>query len=251
MGLHVPVCVGIPGVVVLGASDLDLLETPLGQVGVAGSQIATKRCVLETERRGESADSATVSRSSIANDFNLPVVLVVTNSQVTVGRHLIILLPHGGSDRVGVEVATSLGMDQADNGAVTQISELVGLGVIIRLVAVRVKEPIIVGVLVVIAGNLLLLGTFGVSLDVGMEETTAIAHVLDCGAGPVSDLKRAILANLSSLEVGLEERAHLSIARAGPVENGEVQSKGEEVDEEWDQNQAHNTGTEMDNELGL
>lgn len=244
-------CIGIPGVIVLGASDLNLLETPLGQVGVAGSQIATKRYVLETERRCESANSATVSRSSIANDFNLPVILVVTNSQVTVGRHLVVLLPHGGSDRVGVEVAASLSMNQADNRAVAQISELVGLGVIVRLVAVRVKEPIIVGVLVVVAGNLLLLGAFGVSLDVRMEETAAIAHVLDCSAGPVSDLERAILANLSSLEVGLEERAHLSITRAGPVENSEVQSEREEVDEEWDQNKAHDTGTEMDNELGL
>lgn len=90
MSLNVPVGVSVARVVLLGASNLDLLETPLRQVHVTGSEVATKNLMLKTEGSGESANLATVTRSRVADDLNLPVVLLVTNSQVTVTGNLLV-----------------------------------------------------------------------------------------------------------------------------------------------------------------
>jgi hypothetical protein len=83
---------------------------------------------------------------------------------------------------------------------------------------------------VVVASDLLLLGTLGVGLDVGVKKTTTIAHVLDGCARTNCNLQRAVLSDLGTLEVGLEKRAHLSVTRATTVKDGEVQGKGQEVD---------------------
>ena len=56
MGLYVPVCKGVLGFVLLCASDLNLLEAPLGQVDVAGAQITTQNSVLQSECCGESSN---------------------------------------------------------------------------------------------------------------------------------------------------------------------------------------------------
>jgi hypothetical protein len=56
VSLHVPVGEGILGVVGLGASDLNLLETPLRKVDIAGTQITSKRSVAKSECGGQSPD---------------------------------------------------------------------------------------------------------------------------------------------------------------------------------------------------
>jgi len=85
-----PVGVSVARVVLLGASNLDLLETPLRQVHVTGSEVAAKNLMLKTEGSGESANLATVARSRVTDNLNLPVVLLVTNSQVTVTGNLLV-----------------------------------------------------------------------------------------------------------------------------------------------------------------
>jgi hypothetical protein len=250
VGLDVPVSVGIAGVVLLGAGNLDLLETPLGEVNVASPEVAAKNLVLETESSGESPDLAAVARSSITNNFNLPVILVVTNSQVTVRRNLLVASSDGGSNVVRVQVAASLGVDEADDRAVTNETKL-SLGVVVIISAVGVEEPVVVGVLVVVASNLLLLGTLGVGLDVRVKETTAVSHVLDSRAGTNRNLERAVLADLGTLEVGLEEGAHLGITRAAAVKDGEVESEGDEVDQEGDDDETDDTGKDVSTENSL
>ena len=49
MALDVPVGVDVTRVVLLYASGLDLLETPLGKVDVASSEVAAKILVLKSE----------------------------------------------------------------------------------------------------------------------------------------------------------------------------------------------------------
>ena len=67
-----------------------------------------------------------------------------------------------------MEVAAGLGVDETDHILVRH--ELNGsLRIIERLLAVRVEEPIIVCVFVMVAGNLLLLRALRIGLDVGMK----------------------------------------------------------------------------------
>jgi hypothetical protein len=250
VSLNVPVGVGVTRVVLLGASNLNLLETPLRKVDVASPEVAAKDLVLETESSGESPDLAAVARSRITNNLNLPVVLVITNSQVTVAGNFLVASGDGGSDVMRVQVAASLSVDKSNDGVVTNESEIT-LRVVVLLSAVRVEEPIVVSVLVVVASNLLLLGTLGVGLNVRVKKTTTVAHVLDSSARTNRDLERAVLSNLGTLEVSLEEGAHLSITRAGAVENGEVQGEREEIDEERDDDEANNTGDDVGTKSGL
>jgi hypothetical protein len=132
VSLNIPVGVGVARVVLLGASNLDLLETPLRQVHVAGSEITAKNLMLETESGGESSDLATVTRGRVANNLDLPVVLFVTNSQVTVAGNLLVASCDGSSNVVGVQVAPGLSMDKSNNRVVANESEI-ALGAIILL----------------------------------------------------------------------------------------------------------------------
>ena len=153
--------VSVSRVVILGASNLDLLEAPLGQVDVASPKIATQDLVLEAEPRSERPDVAEVPGGGVVNDLDLPVIFVVANSQVSIAGHLLVSLGHGGSNLVGVEVATCLSVDQADSVFIADESR-VGLNIQINLPAIRVEKPLVVGILVVITSNLLLARAFGV-----------------------------------------------------------------------------------------
>lgn len=248
VSLHVPVSVGIAGVVVLGAGNFNLLETPLRQVPVGSSEVAAENRVLETESGGQSADSASIARGGVAKNFNLPVVLVVTNSQVTVARNFLVGLGHRGSDFVGVQVAASLGVEQTDSRAVTNEAKLFRLRVVVLLTTVGVDEPVVVGVLVVVASNLLLLRTVGVGLNVRVQQTATITHVLDGSTRADGNFQGAVLADLSALQVGLEKRAHLGVTWSGSVEDSEVQSEGEHVDKEWNDDQTDNTSDDVGTE---
>lgn len=200
--------------------------------------------MLETEGSGEGADLAAVTRGRVADDLNLPVVLIVTNSQVTVTGNLLVASRDGGSDIMGVKVAASLSVDQSDNRVVANESEI-ALGVVVLLAAVGVEEPVVVGVFVVVASNLLLLGTLRVGLDVRVEKTTTVAHVLDGCARTKCDFQRAVLSDLGTLEVGLEKRAHLSVTRATAVEDSEVQGERKEIDQEGNDDKTDDTGDDM------
>ena len=247
VSLNVPVGVSVTGVVLLGASNLNLLETPLRKVDVASSEVAAKDLVLETESSGKSPDLATVARSRITNNLNLPVVLVVTNSQVTVAGNFLVASGDRGSDIVRVQVAASLSVDKSNDGVVTNESEIT-LRVVVLLSAVGVEEPVVVGVLVVVASNLLLLGSFRVGLDVRVKKTTTVTHVLDCGARTDCDFQRAVLSDLGTLEVGLEKGAHLGVTRATAVEDGEMKGEREEVDQERNDDESDDAGDDMGTE---
>lgn len=139
-----------------------------------------------------------------------------------------------------MQIAACLGVDEADYVLVADEDGL-GFGVVFGLAAVRVEEPIVIGVFVVVAGHLLLLGAFGVCLDVRVEETAAVAHVLDCCAGAESDLEGAIFANFRSAKVGLEERAHLSVTGTAIFKDEKMNVEGEHVDHDGDDNKPQDT----------
>lgn len=204
VSLDIPVSVSVSGVVLVGASNFDLLKTPLRQVGVASAKVATKDRVLKTESRSQGSDSAAVARGRVTDNFNLPVIFIITNSQIAVGGNLTVALGNRCSNLVGVKVASGLGVDETDNGTISNVADIGGVDIVVSLGAVGVEEPVIVRILVVVASNLLLLRTFGISLDVRVQETATITHVLDGSARSNGNFKRAVLSDLCSLEVGLE-----------------------------------------------
>jgi len=250
VSLNIPVSVGIAGVVFLGAGDLNLLKTPLWQVGIASAEIAAKDSMPQAEGGGQSSDSATVTGSYIANDLDLPVVLSITDGNVAVAGDFSVGLSDGRGYLVRMKVASSLSVEKTNDIAVTNESE-VGLGVIGHIVAVGVEEPVVVRVLVVVAGNLLLTRAVGIGLDMGVEKTATIAHVLDRGPRAIGNLKRTVLSNVGTLKVGLEERAHLGVSGAAMVENRKVEVERNEVDDQRHNNQANDTRNKVGSEGSL
>ena len=250
VSLNIPLSKSILRVVLLGASNLDLLETPLWQVDIAGAKVAAQFSVLQPEGSGQSPDLGAVIRGDILDNLDSPVVLRITNSGVSVARNLLVRLGDWCWNVVRVEVAAGLGVDKTENIAVSNELRWRFL-IVVWLSSVWVEPPLVVGILVVIASDLLLSRSIWVGLDVGVEKTTTISHVLDGCAGSVGDLKWRILPDLGTSEVGLEEGAHLGVSRSGVLENGKVSGEGEHVDDDWDNNQATNSGHDVRTKLGL
>jgi hypothetical protein len=95
-------------------------------------------------------------------------VFRVSDSRVAVARNFVVSLGDWSSNLMGVQIAASLSVNHADDIAVANELER-RFCIKLRLVSVRVEEPVVVGVFVVVAGDLLLLGAFWVGLNVRME----------------------------------------------------------------------------------
>ena len=153
--LDVPVSVNVLGIVGLVTCDFNLLETPLRQVDIASAKIAAKNCVLQSKSSGQSSDLGLVTGTNITDDLHSPVIFLVTNSGVAITRNFSIGLGNWGSDLVRVKVTASLGVDQTQDIAVGDKLWWC-LSVIFRLGTVWVEPPLVVGIFVMISGDLLL-----------------------------------------------------------------------------------------------
>ena len=218
MGFDVPVRVHVTRAGLLYTSRLDLLEAPLWEVDRSSSEITPKLHMSESECRGQSSDTGAVGRGGIADHLDLPVVLLVTNGSVAVARYFPVSLGNWGGNSVRVEVSTGLGVEESNDLLVCDEAQRC-FGIKLRLTAVRPEEPVVIGILVVVAGNLLLATAFRVCLDVRMEQATTIAHVLDGHLGSHGDLEWRVFADFGATEVRLEEGRHLSIAGARVLED--------------------------------
>lgn len=250
MGLNIPMGMDVIRLIVLYASCFDLFETPLRQIDVASTEIASKSSMLKTESCREGANLGSVSRSNIINDFYLPVVLIVTNGSVSVTRNLPVGLRDWSSNSVRMQVAASLSVDQTNHITITNESK-VSFGIIVGLCAIWINEPIVVSVFVVVARNLLLSRTFRVGLDVGMKKATSVSHVLDRDLGSNCNFQRTILSDAGTLQIGLKKRAHLSVTGTRAFKNQEVEVKRKQVHEQWDDNKADDASHEVLSENGL
>lgn len=179
VAFDVPVGEDIALASILCTSSFDLLETPLRQIDVTRTQVAAEISVSQSKGGRECADLGVIAGSSVTDDFNDPMILGITDRCVAVTGNFVVSFCDGSSDLVRVEVAAGLCVDEADCIAIAGVSQRL-LRFVVGLVASRVEEPVIVGILVVVAGDLLLLRAFRVCLDVGMKKTTAVSHVLQC-----------------------------------------------------------------------
>jgi len=135
-------------------------------------------------------------------------------------------------------------MDKSDDILIFQETSVGALEVEIRLIAIIVDNPIIVGVFVVVAGDLLLLTSLGIELDVRMEETASVSGILDGDFRSVGDFKGRVR-KIRSFEIGLEERGHLRVTRARILKNQEVNPEGEHVDQRRQNNETKHTSRPM------
>ena len=97
----------------------------------------------------------------------------------------------------------------------------------------RIDPEVVVVVFIMITRDLLLKGSDRISLHVRMQQPSTITVILERELGSISDFQGR-LGKVISTQMSLEERAHLRIPWAAPVENHEVQLERHGVDAEGD-----------------
>ena len=103
-----------------------------------------------------------------------------------------------------MQVAARLRVDKTDNVTVSDKTG-VRFHVQIGVSTVRVEEPLVVGILVVIASDLLLSRTFRVRLNVTVEQAATVTHVLDGDTRPQGNLQWTVSSDFGAPQVGLEK----------------------------------------------
>jgi len=155
VALNVPVRVDISGLVLFDTGSLNLFETPLRQVDISSTEVASEIHMLQPESGCQGADLRIIPRGSIPHNFDLPVILGITHSSISIARDFPVSLGNGSGDLMRMKVTASLSMNQTND--ITISGEAEGLfRLVVGFMAVGVEEPVIVSIFVVIASDLLL-----------------------------------------------------------------------------------------------
>lgn len=164
---------------------------------------------------------------------------------------------------MGVEVATSRVVDESHDGSMREVNERGGRVVGSHFPSWR-DDKLVVLVFVMVAGDLLLLRSDGISRDVGVEESSSVSHVLERQLGSICrfypsqhssvspqhgntwiGLTEWVASEIVALEVSLEEGTHLRVSRSGSVEDEEVHLEAQCVDAEGDDDEAEHSGDDV------
>ena len=98
MTFNVPVSVSILRIILFRASNFNLLETPLREIDIVRFEITAKRSMTKSEGGQERSDPIAVFREEIFNDFNGPMILFISNCQISVARDFEFALCDGCGD---------------------------------------------------------------------------------------------------------------------------------------------------------
>lgn len=104
---------------------------------------------------------------------------------------------------MGVKISAGLRVDETENIPITDVLDWC-LRVKFWLSTVGVEPPLVIGILMMIASDLLLGRAFRIGLNVRMEKSTTITHILDRSSRSIGDFERAVLSDLSTSKIGLE-----------------------------------------------
>lgn len=178
MAFNVPVSIDIAGLVLLRARDFNLLETPLGQIRVASTEVAAEIRVPQPEGRSQRAYLRIVPRRGITDNFNDPVVLGISHGGVSVAGDFPVTLCDGSSNLMRMQIAAGLSVDEANFVAIAREAKFL-IWLVLDIITVGVEEPIIVSILMMIASDLLLCRAFGISLVMRVEQATSVAHIFE------------------------------------------------------------------------
>ena len=141
-------------------------------------------------------------------------------------------------------------MDQSNDASITHKPQRTG-GVVLGLASVGIEEPIVVGVFVVVTGDLLLAATVGIGLDMRMEQAPAISHVFQRHFRAEGNLQRRVFADLGPPKICLKQRRHLRVARSGILQDQEMKVEGEHVDHHRDNDETDHPHQEVGRQLRL
>lgn len=172
-------------IILLITTDLDLLEPPLRQRIIRRPQITPRRLMPKPQPRRQRMDLLEMPLRSplhIVHDLHDPIIVKIADRSISVRGHFVIELRDGRDDVVRVQVAGGGGMDETDDVAIFEEADL-ALGIDGGFVPFRGDDPVVVAVLVVVAGHLLLVRTDGISLDVRVQKAASPAHVLERQSG--------------------------------------------------------------------
>lgn len=226
------------GIVLLVASDFDLLKPPLRKRNVCRAQVTVQVGVSEphsSRQRVNPLDLALLSGKHIVDDFHDPVVVAVPDTSISVAGHLIMVLCHGSRDGVGMQVSPRRGVDKPDYTAILEELEWC-IGIVVSFIPGWGHDEVVVVVLVVITSDLLLIRSYGKRLNMRMQQSTSIAEILNRNLGSDSNFERRFCKVVAS-QMSLEQRAHLRVTGTGTVQDHKVELEAEGVDAEWNQNE--------------
>jgi hypothetical protein len=195
--------VHIARLVFLDASNLNLLETPLRQIDIAGAEVATEISMPQAEGGRKRSELRIIPRSGITDDLNHPMILGIADSRVTIAGYFPVRLSYWGCDLVRVKVAAGLSVNKTDGVAIAREAEFL-VRLVFHFSAVGVEEPVIVSILVVIASDLLLSRAFGIGLMMRVKQASSVAHVLESCTRAVGNFKGTVFADFRPAKVGLE-----------------------------------------------
>jgi hypothetical protein len=149
-----------------------------------------------------------------------------------------------------MKVTTCLSVDQPNDIAVSNKAQIAS-DIIVRLLTIGINEPVVVGIFMVVTGDLLLLRSFWEGLHMRVKKSSAVSHVFERDSRPNCQLKGAVSADLSASQVGLEEGAHLGIARATVCKNQKVHIERQHVNQDWNDNQSYDANHNVLCKYGL
>ena len=190
MALDIPIRMSVVRVVFLITRNLDLFEAPLREDRVRSTKITTKRLVSEPQasrQRVNAVDVLFAALFHIINNFNPPVIAMVAYGSVSVARDFMVEFCDRSRDIMRVQVAGRGGMLEPNDITILEETKR-AIDVESRFVPARLDGPLIVVILVVIASYLLLIRANRVRLNVRMEKSSSVSHVLESQLGPVCDL---------------------------------------------------------------
>lgn len=195
-------------VVLLIARHLDLLEPPLRKHRVGSSNVASRVLMPEPQssrQRMNPLDVLLLALSRIVHDLDDPVVVRVSDGSVPVARDLVVELGDGSGDGMGVEVSSCRSVDESNDVVVLEEANVAGVGDGLGFPG-RSDDPLVVVVLVVVAGDLLLVRSDGVGLDVRVKKSSSVSDVFKGEFGSVGGLwlYRARISQLRREEKGGE-----------------------------------------------
>ncbi|SRR5258706_9381349 len=99
--LNIPNRVGVVGIILLIATDLDLLKAPGWQMNIGRNEVTPKTLMLESQTRRQAAyigDLFSTAEDEVGVDFDEPVVTCVPNGGISVPGDLMIVLRNGCSN---------------------------------------------------------------------------------------------------------------------------------------------------------
>jgi len=241
--------------------DLLLIESPIGELVAGQHHVYSGHRMLQLEvvgLGGQHLSLVTINQAQVEQGLIMPHLILGRGSELLVGGET------GGSDIVGHQERVGLSVEELDDIVMADNPSAAGL----RESLGRNDDPVVVLILMGVAGNLLALtaNSFvrvvtGIALRMRVQQVLGV-HVLDRNGVKVTNLCRQEQINAAPNNIRtqhtvaihqqfianqglLECRRHESVTCAGVGEDGEVDPEEEEVEDQRNDDETNHSGEEV------